>query len=128
MPTRAGAGGPHPALLIANRSTMRKALRRGDAGKTTSEAPNGEDDFQKVMRTEFGPVWLGDLGATEMELAGVQKAAERLKKQTPIICIRGLSDIVGYKREGACVCVRIRGGILCVAADAYAVRRHLGII
>jgi nucleoside phosphorylase len=40
-----------------------------------------------------------DLGAVEMELAGVQAAANRLKKQYPVICIRCLSDIVGYERE-----------------------------
>ncbi len=67
-------------------------------------APVGGDGYL-IKDTSIVTGWLKysarDLGATEMELAGVQKAAERLKKQTPIICIRGLSDIVGYKREGA---------------------------
>jgi nucleoside phosphorylase len=42
-----------------------------------------------------------DLGLCEMELAGVYSAARRLHKEYPIICIRGVSDIVGFEREPA---------------------------
>jgi len=40
-----------------------------------------------------------DLGLFEMELPGVYSAARRLHKEYPIICIRGVSDIVGFNRE-----------------------------
>lgn len=37
--------------------------------------------------------------AVEMELAGVYRAAERVKRVYPILAIRGISDIVGFKRH-----------------------------
>jgi hypothetical protein len=40
-----------------------------------------------------------DLGLFEMELSGVYAAASRFTRQYPIICIRGVSDIVGYRRD-----------------------------
>ena len=67
-------------------------------------APVGGDGYL-IKDTNIVTEWLKhsarDLGATEMELAGVQHAATRLNKQYKVLCIRGLSDIVGYKRESA---------------------------
>lgn len=39
------------------------------------------------------------IGAIEMELAGVYHAARRPEREYPILAIRGISDIVGYKRH-----------------------------
>ncbi|MDG3443978.1 hypothetical protein [Nitrospirillum amazonense] len=39
------------------------------------------------------------LAAVEMELAGVYIAARSRGKETPVLAIRGISDIVGFKRE-----------------------------
>jgi nucleoside phosphorylase len=42
------------------------------------------------------------IAAIEMELGGVYKAAaQRIDKQYPILAIRGISDIVGFKRDPA---------------------------
>jgi nucleoside phosphorylase/DNA-binding NarL/FixJ family response regulator len=37
--------------------------------------------------------------AVEMELAGVYQAARRREREYPILAIRGISDIVGYRRD-----------------------------
>jgi len=37
--------------------------------------------------------------AVEMELAGVYRAARQKKKEYPILAVRGISDIVGFKRH-----------------------------
>ncbi len=42
-----------------------------------------------------------DLKAVEMELPGVYQAARRAKGDCPILAIRGISDVVGYKRDPA---------------------------
>jgi nucleoside phosphorylase len=42
-----------------------------------------------------------DVAAVEMELSGVYIAARRRDKEYPILAIRGISDIVGFKREEA---------------------------
>jgi nucleoside phosphorylase len=39
-----------------------------------------------------------DVAAVEMELAGVCRAARRRDRQYPVLAIRGISDIVGFKR------------------------------
>jgi len=39
--------------------------------------------------------------AFEMEAGGVMVAARRKDREYPVLCIRGISDIVCYKREGA---------------------------
>jgi nucleoside phosphorylase len=39
------------------------------------------------------------LGGIEMELAGVYHAARRREKEYPILAVRGISDIVGFKRS-----------------------------
>lgn len=47
-------------------------------------------------------LWLQDarsLRAVEMELAGVYQAARRVEHQYPVLAIRGISDIVGFKRD-----------------------------
>jgi nucleoside phosphorylase len=41
------------------------------------------------------------LAAVEMELGGVYEAAYQLDKQHPVLAIRGISDIVGFKRDDA---------------------------
>lgn len=46
--------------------------------------------------------WLKDarsFRAVEMELAGVYQAAKRVEHQYPVLAIRGISDIVGFKRD-----------------------------
>jgi len=40
-----------------------------------------------------------DLIAVEMELAGIYAAAHRSQKEYPVLAIRGISDIIGYKRD-----------------------------
>ncbi|HEU5230254.1 MAG TPA: TIR domain-containing protein, partial [Ktedonobacteraceae bacterium] len=37
--------------------------------------------------------------AVEMEAAGVYQAAQQMRKQYPVMAIRGISDIVGFKRN-----------------------------
>ena len=37
----------------------------------------------------------------EMEAAGVYRAARRADREYPVLVVRGLSDIVGFKRDGA---------------------------
>lgn len=41
------------------------------------------------------------IGAVEMELAGVYRAARRKNREYPILAIRGISDIIGFKRDPA---------------------------
>ncbi|HLG61998.1 MAG TPA: TIR domain-containing protein [Ktedonosporobacter sp.] len=46
--------------------------------------------------------WLGtarSIRAVEMEAAGVHQAAQRMRQQYPVMAIRGISDIVGFKRH-----------------------------
>jgi len=40
-----------------------------------------------------------DLAAVEMELAGVYAAARQPDREYPILAIRGISDVVGFKRD-----------------------------
>jgi len=40
-----------------------------------------------------------DLCVVEMELAGVYSAARRMGKEYPILAIRGISDVIGFKRS-----------------------------
>jgi nucleoside phosphorylase len=42
-----------------------------------------------------------NVAAVEMELGGVYLAARRLDREYPILAIRGISDIVGFKRDEA---------------------------
>ena len=42
-----------------------------------------------------------DLVAVEMELSGVYAAARRMDKEYPILAIRGISDVVGFRRDPA---------------------------
>jgi len=42
-----------------------------------------------------------DVAAVEMELAGVYAAARRMVKEYPVLAVRGISDIVGFKRDVA---------------------------
>jgi nucleoside phosphorylase len=39
------------------------------------------------------------LGVVEMELAGVYRAARRMHREYPILAIRGISDIIGFRRD-----------------------------
>ena len=39
------------------------------------------------------------VAAVEMELGGVYEAARQAHKQYPVLAVRGISDIVGYKRD-----------------------------
>jgi nucleoside phosphorylase len=39
------------------------------------------------------------VAAVEMELGGVYEAARQAHKQYPVLAIRGISDVVGYKRD-----------------------------
>lgn len=41
------------------------------------------------------------LAAIEMELAGVYRGARRISGEYPVLAIRGISDVVGFKREEA---------------------------
>src|SRR6266566_5320135 len=46
--------------------------------------------------------WLQDarsIWAVEMEVAGVYQAAQHIRQQYPVMAIRGISDIVGFKRD-----------------------------
>jgi nucleoside phosphorylase len=46
--------------------------------------------------------WLGrarELAAIEMELNGVYVAARRVDHEYPVLCVRGISDIVGLQRD-----------------------------
>jgi nucleoside phosphorylase len=55
-----------------------------------------------IKNTEIIKNWqqgARDLVAVEMELSGVYAAARRRRKEYPVIAIRGISDIVGFKRS-----------------------------
>lgn len=40
-----------------------------------------------------------DAASVEMELGGIYEAADRYERQVPILAVRGISDIIGFKRE-----------------------------
>ncbi len=63
-----------------------------------------------------------DLVAVEMELSGVYIAARRRGNEYPILAIRGISDIVGFKRDPQWtgVCLQQRCIILFLPAPKYA--------
>src|ERR1035437_8086595 len=42
-----------------------------------------------------------DRVAVEMELSGVYAAARRMDREYPILAVRGISDVVGFKRDAA---------------------------
>jgi nucleoside phosphorylase/tetratricopeptide (TPR) repeat protein len=55
-----------------------------------------------VKDPELLQKWLGaarDLKAVEMEIAGVFEAARSIQGDVPVLVIRGLSDVVGFKRD-----------------------------
>lgn len=55
-----------------------------------------------VKKTSLAKQWqksARDVMAVEMELGGVYRAARRLHKEYPVLAIRGISDIVGFKRD-----------------------------
>jgi tetratricopeptide (TPR) repeat protein/nucleoside phosphorylase len=55
-----------------------------------------------IKDTQIASTWRTasrDVMAVEMELAGVYAAAQRRAKEYSIIAVRGISDIVGFKRE-----------------------------
>lgn len=94
--------------------------------------PVGSSD-RLVKSTSLLGIWLDSarsLTAVEMELAGVYRAAER--SNIPVLAIRSLSDIVGYKRSSewtqfACeaaasftICL-IKAGILDIASKSPSV-------
>ena len=57
-----------------------------------------------VKDTETMKEWLNhgrDISAVEMELPGVYIAARTLQKSYPILAVRGISDVVGFKRDPA---------------------------
>lgn len=56
-----------------------------------------------VKDTEIPTTWLKDarsILAVEMESAGALEAAQQIGKQYPVMAIRGISDIIGLKRDG----------------------------
>jgi nucleoside phosphorylase/uncharacterized LabA/DUF88 family protein len=64
-------------------------------------APIGGDSFL-IKDSKIVAAWrkhARDIGAFDMELSGVYNAARKFEKEYPVICIRGISDIVGYKRD-----------------------------
>lgn len=64
-------------------------------------APIASSD-RLVKDTELVKTWLKvarHMRAVEMELAGVYRAARRREREYPILAIRGISDIVGFKRH-----------------------------
>lgn len=76
--------------------------------------------------TEIPTLWLKTVRsmlAVEMESAGVLQAAQQLNVQYPVMAIRGISDIIGFKRDerwtsyacqtaGAFTCAFIKAGIV----------------
>lgn len=55
-----------------------------------------------IKDTEILAEWkkfIRDATAVEMEAAGVYRAAEMSEKNYPVLAIRGISDIVGFKRD-----------------------------
>jgi nucleoside phosphorylase len=57
-----------------------------------------------IKNTEIVKNWshgARDLMAVEMELAGVYSASRRRGKDYPVVAVRGISDIVGFKRSPA---------------------------
>ena len=53
--------------------------------------------------TEIPTIWwetVRGMLAIEMESAGVLQAAQQMAKQYPVMAIRGISDIIGLKRDG----------------------------
>lgn len=55
-----------------------------------------------VKSVELAKQWKNSsrhVSAVEMELSGVYQAARRVGKEYPILAIRGISDVIGFKRE-----------------------------
>jgi len=55
-----------------------------------------------ILDTEIPTMWLKSarsILAVEMESAGVLQAAQRINSQCPVMAIRGISDIIGFKRD-----------------------------
>lgn len=79
-----------------------------------------------MKNTKIPTRWLEDarsILAVEMESAGVFQAAQQMNKQYPVMAIRGISDIIGLKRDerwtsyasqsaGAFTCAFIKAGII----------------
>ena len=66
----------------------------------TARAVSSSDALMKD--TALLEQWLGasrQIAAVEMELSGVYQAARTSDREYPIIAIRGISDIVGFKRR-----------------------------
>ena len=68
-----------------------------------------------------------DLGLVEMELEGVYAAARLLNREYPIVCIRGVSDIVGFNRDHGWTAYACNSaGAFCVWLLAHMPDRYFG--
>lgn len=82
--------------------THRFVNNRKRAPKVTARPVASSDAL--IKDTGLLDQWLTEaraVAAVEMELAGVYIAARRHDKEYPILAIRGISDIVGFKRDEA---------------------------
>jgi len=55
-----------------------------------------------IKSTQILEIWRRasrDVAAVEMELSGIYAAARRRDKEYPVLAIRGISDVVGFKRS-----------------------------
>jgi nucleoside phosphorylase len=110
-------GYPRPDVSLAPKNFYGSDKRRREtkkiftghfAGQTVrsrpvvTTRPVGSSDFLlKDTATLEG--WLKsarDLSGIEMELAGIYEAARRRDRDYPVLAIRGISDVVGFKRSG----------------------------
>lgn len=88
-------------------SKVKKSLKHHFSAKLRTRAPRvlgapiaSSDRLMKDH--ELLKLWLGmarQIHAIEMESAGVYHAAQSAKGDRPIFAIRGISDVVGYKRR-----------------------------
>jgi nucleoside phosphorylase len=91
--------------------------------------PFGGDSFL-IKDTRVVSEWrkhARDIGLFEMELPGVYAAARRLEKEYPILCIRGISDIVGFERDSGWTAYACNSaGAFCVWLLKHMHERYFG--
>ena len=95
--------GPKEWRDRVKKSLMRSLLLpQSDRPKYTTGPIISSDNLIKDPELVTNWIKYGrDVLAVEMELAGVYVAARRLHREYPILAVRGISDIVGFKREAA---------------------------
>lgn len=86
------------AVLIHHFGPTGVELRR-DPEVTSAPIASGNTLMKNPALLQDWLTYARDLKAVEMELPGVYEAARRKEGDIPVLAVRGISDIVGYKRS-----------------------------